>query len=273
MKKWLLFAVTVLLTLSAQATERIITLGGDVTEIVFALGEGKQVVARDSTSRHPEAAIALPDVGYMRMLNAEGVLSMRPSLVIASELAKPSITLEQIEKSGIKIIKVTGKPALEAIPQKIATIAAALGVVEQGETLITIFNQELAKVNQQPIDKKILFIMSHGGVMPLAAGQNTAANSVIDAVGAKNAMQGFNSYRPLSDEGVIASQPDLIILTEEGVKSLGGEDKVWQLPGIALTPAAKNRALLIVDDMGLLGFSLDTPNVMQQIRKALENTQ
>lgn len=272
MNKWFLLAVSALLTFSAQATERIVTLGGDITEIVFALGAGKQVVARDSTSRHPQAALALKDVGYMRMLNAEGVLSMRPTLVLASELVKPSIILTQIEKSGVKIINVTGEPALEAIPKKIRTLAEALDSTEQGEALIVKFNQQLAKISTQPIDKKVLFIMSHGGVMPLAAGQKTAADSIIQATGAKNAMQGFTSYRPLSQEGVIASQPDLILMTEEGIKSLGGIDKIWQLPGIALTPAAKHRALLVVDDMGLLGFSLNTPQVMQQIRGALETT-
>ncbi|AFH95682.1 TPA: hemin ABC transporter substrate-binding protein [Providencia stuartii] len=273
MKQWLLIAVTLIMSFSAQSAERIITLGGDVTEIVFELDAGAQVVARDSTSLHPAQAVKLPDVGYMRMLNAEGVLSMRPTLVLASELAKPSMALSQIEKSGVKVIKVTGKPALEAIPEKITTVANAVGKTEQGKRLVEQFNQQIAKVNTSPIDKKILFIMSHGGVMPLAAGQQTAADSLIKAAGAKNAMNGFNSYRPLSQEGVIASQPDLIIVTHEGIKSLGGEDKVWKLPGLAMTPAAKNKALIVVDDMGMLGFSLGTPKVMQQIREALEKFQ
>ncbi|MBC8653116.1 ABC transporter substrate-binding protein, partial [Providencia vermicola] len=90
MKQWLLTIATLVISMSAYATERIVTLGGDVTEIVYALGAEQQLVARDSTSLHPEQATKLPDVGYMRMLNAEGVLSMRPTLVLASELAKPS---------------------------------------------------------------------------------------------------------------------------------------------------------------------------------------
>ncbi|EMI5489601.1 hemin ABC transporter substrate-binding protein [Providencia stuartii] len=273
MKQWLLIAMTLIISCTAQSAERVVTLGGDVTEIVFELNAGDQVVARDSTSLHPAEAVKLPDVGYMRMLNAEGVLSMRPTVILASELAKPSIALSQIEKSGVKIIKVTGKPSLEAVPEKITTIANAVGKVEQGKQLTEKFNQQLAKVNTSPIDKKVLFIMSHGGVLPLAAGQQTAADSLIKATGAKNAMSGFNSYRPLSQEGVIASQPDLIIVTQEGIKSLGGKERVWKLPGVAMTPAAKNKALIVVDDMGMLGFSLGTPEVMLQIREALENSQ
>lgn len=274
MKKWLLMVgimvVITITTLNAQASDRIVTLGGDVTEIVFALGSGSQVVARDSTSRHPEAAFKLPDVGYMRMLNAEGVLSMHPTLVIASALAKPSMALSQIEKNGVRVIKVTGVPTLKAIPDKISTIASALGKTEQGKELIQRFNQELSKVNTTSINKKIMFIMSHSGVLPLAAGKQTAADSMILALGAQNALSEFNHYRPLSPEGVIASQPDLIIVGKESIKSLGGIDKIWLLPGIAMTTAAKNKALLVVDDMGMLSFSLGTPAVMNQIREALE---
>ncbi|QCJ69557.1 hemin ABC transporter substrate-binding protein [Providencia heimbachae] len=273
MKQWLLMTVTLMMSISAYSAQRIVTLGGDVTEIVYELGAEKQLVARDSTSLHPEQALSLPDVGYMRMLNAEGVLSMRPTLVLASELAKPSVALSQIEKSGVKIIKVTGKPALEAIPEKITTVANAVGKKEQGQALVKQFNQELAKVNTAPIDKKVLFIMSHGGVLPLAAGQKTAADSLIRATGAKNAMANFDSYRALSQEGLLSSQPDLIIFTEEGVKSLGGIDKVWKLPGMSMTPAGKNKALVVVDDVGMLSFSLGTPKVMQQLREALEKSQ
>ncbi|MGG4609715.1 heme/hemin ABC transporter substrate-binding protein [Providencia sp. Me31A] len=273
MKQWLLTIATLVMSVSTYAAERIVTLGGDVTEIVYALGAEQQLVARDSTSLHPEQATKLPDVGYMRMLNAEGVLSMRPTLVLASELAKPSMALTQIEKSGVKIIKVLGKPSVEAIPEKIATIANAVNKQEQGKQLVEKFNQALSQVDTTPIDKKVLFIMSHGGVMPLAAGRNTAADSMIKAIGARNAMDSFDSYRPLSQEGLLSSQPDLIVFTQEGVKSLGGVDKVWKLQGMSMTPAGKNKALLVVDDVGMLTFSLGTPQVMQQLREALEKSQ
>lgn len=96
---------------------------------------------------------------------------------------------------------------------------------------------------------------------------------MITAIGAKNAMANFDSYRPLSSEGLLSSQPDLIVFTEEGIKSLGGVDRVWNLPGIAMTPAGKNKALAVVDDVGMLTFSLGTPKVMQQLREALEKSQ
>ncbi|VTR57591.1 Hemin-binding periplasmic protein hmuT precursor [Serratia fonticola] len=59
-------------SISRRGGREIVSIGGDVTEIAFALGAGDEVVARDSTSLHPAAVQKLPDVGYMRQLNAEG---------------------------------------------------------------------------------------------------------------------------------------------------------------------------------------------------------
>ncbi|WP_038206224.1 heme/hemin ABC transporter substrate-binding protein [Xenorhabdus bovienii] len=272
MKKWLL---TFMLATSGNAfsAERIVTIGGDVSEIVFALGEGQHVVARDSTSQNPKALLSLPDVGYMRMLNSEGILSMRPSLVIASESAQPSLALKQIEDSSVKVIKVTSEASLEAVPEKILTVAKAVNQEKRGETLTSQYRQQLAELNTSNIPTKVIFIMSHGGIMPMAAGQQTAADQIIRSIGAQNAMQGFKGYRPLSQEGVIASQPDLLLVSTEGLKTLGGMDKLWQLPGLNFTPAGKKKQVVVVDEMGLLGFGIQTPAVMKQVREAAEKVQ
>lgn len=272
MKLGLLSIIIFLLIPYSQANERIITLGGDITEIIFALNEGKQVIARDSTSRQPESVLKLPDVGYMRMLNAEGILSLYPTLILASEQAKPDLVLKQIQQTGVKIIKVTGTPSLAAIPEKIRTIANAIHQPQKGEQLIDKFNEQLSLINTAPLQQKIIFIFSHNGTVPLVAGQRTAADSIISTVGAKNALQGFNGYLPLSQEAIIASQPNWILITLEGLRSLGGIEKVWRLPGIDMTPAGENKALLVVNDLGLLGFGLSTPGVMKQIRDTLEKT-
>ncbi|CAM3793137.1 heme/hemin ABC transporter substrate-binding protein [Xenorhabdus thuongxuanensis] len=272
MKKWLL---TFMLAISFNvfSAERIVTIGGDVSEIVFALGEGQHVVARDSTSQNPKELLSLPDIGYMRMLNSEGILSMRPSLVIASESAQPSLALKQVEDSGVKVIKVTSETSLEAIPAKIRTVAKAVNQEKRGEALIDQYRQQLADITTSNISTKVVFVMSHGGIMPMAAGQKTAADQIIRAIGAKNAMQGFQGYRPLSQEGVIASKPDLLLVSTEGLKTLGGMDKIWQLPGLNFTPAGKKKQVVVVDEMGLLGFGLQTPAVMKQVRDAAEKVQ
>ncbi|CNL96848.1 heme/hemin ABC transporter substrate-binding protein [Yersinia proxima] len=262
-----------LLPLNTFAAERIVTIGGDVTEIAYALGAGGEIVARDSTSLQPQAVQKLPDVGYMRMLNAEGILAMKPTMLLVSELAQPSLVLKQVADSGVNVVTVPGQTTPESVAVKINAVASALNQQEKGQALIKDYQQRLAAVNNTPLPVKVLFVMSHGGLTPMAAGQNTAADAMIRAAGGSNAMQGFSRYRPLSQEGVIASAPDLLLITSDGVRALGGSEGIWKLPGMALTPAGKNKRLLVVDDMALLGFGLETPQVLSQLRKGMEQAQ
>ncbi|WP_145529251.1 heme/hemin ABC transporter substrate-binding protein [Yersinia alsatica] len=262
-----------LLPLNTLAAERIVTIGGDVTEIAYALGAGGEIVARDSTSLQPQAVQKLPDVGYMRMLNAEGILAMKPTMLLVSELAQPSLVLKQVADSGVNVVTVPGQTTPESVAVKINAVAAALHQQEKGQELIKDYQQRLGAVSNTPLPVKVLFVMSHGGLTPMAAGQNTAADAMIRAAGGNNAMQGFSRYRPLSQEGVIASAPDLLLITSDGVRALGGSEGIWKLPGMALTPAGKNKRLLVVDDMALLGFGLETPQVLAQLRKGMEQAQ
>ncbi|WP_145533956.1 heme/hemin ABC transporter substrate-binding protein [Yersinia alsatica] len=262
-----------LLPLNTLAAERIVTIGGDVTEISYALGAGGEIVARDSTSLQPQAVQKLPDVGYMRMLNAEGILAMKPTMLLVSELAQPSLVLKQVADSGVNVVTVPGQTTPESVAVKINAVAAALHQQEKGQELIKDYQQRLGAVSNTPLPVKVLFVMSHGGLTPMAAGQNTAADAMIRAAGGNNAMQGFSRYRPLSQEGVIASAPDLLLITSDGVRALGGSEGIWKLPGMALTPAGKNKRLLVVDDMALLGFGLETPQVLAQLRKGMEQAQ
>ncbi len=132
MKNW--FALLCALPLVAVAApERIVALGGDVTEIVYALGAESSLVARDSTSQWPQATNALPDVGYLRQLNAEGILSVRPTLVLASDRAQPSLALKQVEQSHVRVVTVPGTPDLRAIDEKVRVIAQATHHEAQGK--------------------------------------------------------------------------------------------------------------------------------------------
>ncbi|CNI25711.1 heme/hemin ABC transporter substrate-binding protein [Yersinia pekkanenii] len=262
-----------ILPLNTLAAERIVTIGGDVTEIAYALGAGGEIVARDSTSLQPQAVQKLPDVGYMRMLNAEGILAMRPTMLLVSELAQPSLVMKLVADSGVNVVTVPGQTTPESVAAKISAVAAALHQPERGQKLIKDYQQRLAAVSNSPLPVKVLFVMSHGGLTPMAAGQNTAADAMIRAAGGSNAMQGFSRYRPLSQEGVIASAPDLLLITSDGVRAMGGSEGIWKLPGMALTPAGKHKRLLVVDDMALLGFGLDTPQVLALLRESMEQAQ
>lgn len=237
MMRWLLLFIAFPL-LSHAAVERLVTLGGDVTEIVYALHAEESLVARDSTSSWPPAAQKLPDVGYLRQLNAEGILALRPQLVLASAQAQPSLVLHKVQASGVKVVNVPGGESLSAIDNKVAVIAEALGKTAAGDALRQQLQQQIAAIPTQPVAKRVLFILSHGGMNTLVAGQHTAADGAIRAAGLQNAMQGFDHYRAMSQEGVAASQADLVVISADGLKGMGGEAGLWKLPGLAQTGGA-----------------------------------
>ncbi|AXF78416.1 hemin ABC transporter substrate-binding protein [Erwinia tracheiphila] len=268
MKIWLMALLALPFTLFAE--ERVVSVGGDITEIIYALDAQQSLVARDSTSLHPAVVTKLPDVGYMRQLNAEGILAMKPTLVIASVLAKPSVVLKQVEQANVKVVTVTGEPSLNAIQQKITTIASALHRETQGEALVAKINSQLKGVAGKPLPVKVLYILNHSGMKAMAAGTQTAADGAIHSAGLQNAMGNIPHYQTLTQEGIVASAPQLVVIGESGLKSMGGEEKIWQLPGLALTPAGKNHSLLVVDEMSLLGFGLQTPRAIAKLRKAAE---
>lgn len=271
MRPWLVALSALPLAFCTFASERIVSIGGDVTQIVYALDAQQELVARDTTSLHPEAAKQLPDVGYMRQLNPEGILALKPTLVLATELAKPALALEQVGKNGVKVIDVTGKTDVSAINEKIETIAAALHREQAGEALQAKVNAELAGVPKTPLPVKVLFILAHQGMGAMAAGSGTSADAAIKAAGLQNAMSSIQRYQPMSQEGVVASAPELIVVTVNGIQTLGGEENLWKLPGLALTPAAKDKHVLVLDDMAILGFGIDTPAAILKLRKTAES--
>lgn len=148
-------------------------------------------------------------------------------------------------------------------------IAQATHHEVQGETLRNSLRQALAALPSTPLNKRVLFILSHGGMTAMAAGQQTGADAAIRAAGLQNAMQGFTRYQPLSGR-VMASQPDLVVISQDGLNALGGEQNLWKLPGTAQTPAGRSKQVLAIDDMALLGFSVRTPKAIQQLRARAE---
>lgn len=270
MKK-LLILLAALPLMAQAAAERIIPLGGDVTEIAWALGADNTLVARDSTSTWPAEVLKLPNVGYVRQLNAEGILSLRPTLVLASAQVQPSQVLDRLAENHVKVVTVPGGYSLADIDKKVDVIAGALGKKEQGDRLRKKLDAEIATLPKQPLNKRVLFILSHGGMGSMVAGQETAADGAIRAAGLTNAMQGFSHYRALSQEGVIASKPDLVVISADGVKSMGGEENLWKLPGLASTPAGRNKQVQIIDDIALLGFSVRTPQALHDLRSKAES--
>ncbi len=268
-KLFLTFSIATLSTITI-AQERIISIGGDVTEIIYALNAEQNLVGRDSTSMIPQAVNALPDIGYMRQLNAEGILALKPTKVIATEVAQPSIVLEQLKSAGVSVDTIPFKYSAENVVEKIKKVGESLGKQTQAVTLAENFANELKAIPNSPLDVRILFVLNRAGANQTVAGKDTVADEAIKLIGAKNAMGNNVRFVPISQEGVIAANPDLIVMTRLGIQSLGSTEKVWELPGIAHTNAGKNKQLVIVEDIAFMSFGLTTPKALLTLRQAAE---
>jgi len=267
---------------SGNTAPRLITVGGGITEVVYALGAQDQLVATDTTSSYPSAAQTTPKVGYMRQLSAEGVLALRPSALVAGTDAGPPVVLDQLRSAGVKVELVDSDHSWEEVRSKVAAVGRATGRLHQAGLLQAELDAQWAAVRQrvqqqaqqrasaQPL--RVLFVLSHTGA-PLVSGEATAAHAMIGFAGARNAMGGFKGYRPMTAEAMAAAAPDLILITNEGLAAVGGTEKFWQRPELALTPAYRRRAqaqtLVHFGALELLGFGPRLPQVVQRLHQAV----
>ncbi|MEL6406909.1 MAG: ABC transporter substrate-binding protein [Chloroflexota bacterium] len=242
-----------------EDTSRIVTIGGSVTEIVFALGAGEQVVARDDSSLFPQEVNDLESVGYVRTLSAEPVLSLEPTLIITTEDAGPPEVIEQLQAAGVTLLIVPTSATIEGVVTKIEVIAEALSLVDTGAELVATIENDFAEA-QTLLDTvesvpRVMFIYARGAGALSVAGTNTSAGTMIELAGAENAITEFEGFQPLTAEAVVTAAPDVILLMTRGLESVGGVEGLLELPGIAQTPAGENARVVAMDDLYLLGFS------------------
>ncbi|AHG85626.1 hemin ABC transporter substrate-binding protein [Bibersteinia trehalosi Y31] len=255
---------------ATYAQDRVISIGGDVTEILYALNAEQNLVGRDTTSTVPKAVQALPDVGYMRQLNAEGILALKPTHIIATQAAQPSIVLEQLADAGVKIEQVPLQYSVESVVEKIHQLGKITNKQPQAVALAEKFTKDIAAVKNSPLDVNILFVINRAGGNQMAAGKDTVADTAIRLIGAKNAMGNAMRFAPISQEGIIAANPDLVVLTSLSLQSFNSPDEIWNLPGLAHTNAGKHKRLVVVDDIAFLAFGLTMPQELHKMRLAAE---
>lgn len=250
--------------------ERILSIGGDVTEIIFALGEGRRVIATDTTSTFPNDVFSLPKVGYMRALSTEGVLSTSPDLILASAGSGPPEVIAALKQSRIPLALVDYKPTSQAIGNKIALIADILDVKDRGLELTKTIMAELAALEAAlsgASRPRTLFVLSLAGGRIIAAGSKSSADEIITLAGGVNAVRDFEGYKQASAEAIIAAEPEAIVMMERQ-GDIEREDLFAQEP-FSRIPAAKTKKLIRMDGSYLLGFGPRTPAAARDLAKTL----
>ncbi len=244
--------------------ERVIALGGTITEIVYALGEEKRLVGVDTTSSYPAAANTLPKLGYYRAVSAEGLLSLSPDLIIADADAGPDAILDQVSRAGVCIIRTPDGGTIKSVVARVHSIAKALDT--SGDTLagsiesaFSVVRSQVRAFNDRP---RVMFVLSAANGTPVVAGNDTEADAIIALAGGINAGAAIDRYKPLTPEAAIAAKPDFILMMDHVVMQSGGADKILSIPQIAMTPAGKAGNLISMDGLLLLGFGPRTPEAI-----------
>lgn len=242
----------------AEAQERLVTLGGPITEITCALGHCEQVVGADASSTWPQSVTALPRLPYYRKLSAESVLALRPTRVLAAQDAGPPEVLEQLRGAGVQVDLIAGGDSVDSARQRILALGRLLEKPQEAAALVASVDRDLQKLEQARETTgsrpRVLFLYARGARTLLVSGGGTGAHAMIELAGGQNALQEVEGFKPLTAEAALGANPEIIVVPEAGLHSLGGPGALWELPGLANTAAHKNEAVVTVDDQKLLGF-------------------
>ncbi|MBO9452061.1 ABC transporter substrate-binding protein [Tropicibacter sp. R16_0] len=279
MRKLLTTAAFVLAATTVAAEDqasRIISIGGAVTEIVYALGQEDRLVGRDRTSTYPVAANELPDIGYMRALAPEGVLSVSPDLIISVEGSGPPETIEVLRNADVEMVEIAEEYTRDGIVRKIRAVGAALDQEAAADELATQVGAEIDKAHAAAIDasisdpQRVLFILSTRGGKITASGTGTSADGIIRLAGGVNAVTEFESWKEMSPEAVSLAAPDVILMMARGGDHGAAIEELLSMPAIALTPAGQNRRIVRMDGLHMLGFGPRTASAITELSRALQ---
>lgn len=269
-----LLAATLLLaradTASAPAeTSRIVAIGGAVTEILYALDLGERVVAVDTSSTYPPQALKTkPNVGYIRALSPEGVLSAGPTLIIALEGAGPPASVQVLKAASVRFETIPEARDAAGVIANIQRVAALAGVTERGAALAQAVEQDFAALAalraRITSPREVAFVLSASGTAPVVGGAHTSADALFALAAVTNAMGRINGYKPAVDEAVLAADPYAILLMKDSNHAVA-DDAIAAMPAFAGSRAARDKRLYRMDGGYLLNFGPRTPQAARDL--------
>ncbi|MFC9846196.1 hemin ABC transporter substrate-binding protein [Streptomyces sp. NPDC060223] len=261
---------------TVRAADRIVPLSGSLSEIVFTLGLGDRVVARDITATFAQAE-KLPVVTRNHDVSAESVLSLRPDLVLAETTTGPAEAMEQIRDAGIPVLVVDPALGLDDVGPRIRAVADALGVPADGKRLTQRSEDRIAAVRKaipaREEHPRVAFLYLRGTAsVYLIGGKGSGATSLLEAAGAVDAgaESGLEKdFTTITTEALAQAAPDAILVMTKGLESVGGIDGLVKIPGVAQTPAGMERRVVSIEDGVLLNYGPRTDEVLKSIVEQL----
>jgi iron complex transport system substrate-binding protein len=254
-------------------TSKILSIGGDITEILYSLGLEARIIGVDATSQFPaEALKQKTNVGYMRALSTEGVLSVAPHLIIASASAGPPEVVKALKQTSVPYLEVEDGHSPEGVIEKVRFVAQALDVSAEGDKLAQKIDGEFKALADQRAKigkpRRAVFVLSAQSGRATVGGSGTSADAIFKLAGLDNAAASVNGYKPVVDEALVEMMPDVVVSMRRS-SGTHDVDKVMSMPGMQSTPAGQMKRTVIMDGLYLLGFGPRTPaaamDLMRQV--------
>ncbi|APV40744.1 hemin ABC transporter substrate-binding protein [Pseudomonas frederiksbergensis] len=261
---------------AAELPQRWASAGGALSEWVSALGGESKLVGVDTTSQHPESLKALPSIGYQRQLSAEGILSLRPQILVGTEETGPPPVLSQVRSAGVQVELFSAQPDLSTLQGNLQRLGKLLGAEDQALQVFQTYQQQLdqqkIRVTQAQVKEKspgVLLLLGHAGGKPLIAGKDTAADWLLQQAGGHN-LATHSGYKPFSVESLVSLDPEVLVFADRALTGDAARAALFkENPILSSTRAAKDGRVMELDPTLLVGgLGPRLPDAMKKLSDA-----
>lgn len=264
-------------------TSRVIAmdLAGSLAATVWGLGFGDTLVGRDISTTFPGTQDLPVITSSGHTVNIEAIIALKPTLVITDGSIGPIDVVTQLRDVGITVVFVQDAASFDGAAQLARDVGAVFGAPEVGGLLadqitaeVTATRAQIAAIAPTGAERlRVVFLYLRGsaGVYYLF-GEESGADDLIDGLSAIDvaAELGWNGMQPLTDEAMVAADPDLILVMTSGLESVGGVDALLESkPAIALTSAGQNRRFVDMADGQILSFGPRSALVLEALARAI----
>ncbi|WP_218309387.1 heme/hemin ABC transporter substrate-binding protein [Alteromonas antoniana] len=243
-------------------TPRIISAGGSITEVIYALGRGDWVVATDNTSSYPEPAGEVTKLGYFRQLSTEGVLAQHPTHLIGADATGPDIMLKQVASAGVQVSVLHQPRNLAGLLSVIRDVGDIVNAETAANRLIERIQREVTEQKQRFLNDadtthslRALFIVANNDRGLTVAGQNTVPQALFSELNIVNIAESIEGYKLIDNETVLAGNPDFILVAGHMLHGESALQKLCSQKAVAATFAGKHCLVQSIDSSIGLGLS------------------
>lgn len=250
--------------------QKIISLNGAITEIIFDLDKGKELVGRDVTSTYPQwVKDSVTDLGHVRSIGIESVLDLHPDKILAIEGDLSDDLVSALKNSSIELHLFKQVYSVEGAKNLVDEVGEVIGNTDT-QSIHQKIDEDLNEVKSFETQPKVLFVYARGAGTLMIAGADTPMNGIIDLAGAQNAVQGIEGFKPLTEEALLAANPDAVLLFETGLESLGGKKGMLKsIPALSQTNAGKEEAIITMEGGILSEFGPRVGEAAKQLNTLL----